>query len=245
MNPIAPYPISGAFEESYIALRDKESRLYNDVQVAGLPTIDKDHIHYGEWKLRGNSLKKLIAYLKKKAGHLSVLEVGCGNGWLSAQVAANLNATVTGTDINSTELEQAKRVFHNQHNLNFIDGDIRNGILNNNRFDVIIFAAAIQYFPSLAEMIDLAMAHLTAAGEIHILDTHFYKKNEIAGAKKRTNDYFETMGFGKMSDYYFHHSIDELNYYHPAIFHDPHSWKNTFSAIKNPFPWFVIKKMTT
>ncbi|MEI9943399.1 MAG: hypothetical protein WDN26_04195 [Chitinophagaceae bacterium] len=50
--------------------------------------------------------------------------------------------------------------------------------LKDRQFDIIIFAAAIQYFPSLAGIINTALDLLKEDGEIHIIDSHFYHSDE-------------------------------------------------------------------
>ena len=67
----------------YLASRKKENRIYSDEQVVQLPFIEPTHIHYHEWQVRKRSALRLIHYLEKKNKPLSILEIGCGNGWLS------------------------------------------------------------------------------------------------------------------------------------------------------------------
>src|SRR4051812_13830112 len=87
-----------SFTDLYLAVREKEGRVYSDEEVRNLPNSSR---HSDEWKIRKETAKKLRAYLKGK----NILEVGCGNGWL----ANYLNAT--GIDINEFEVNQALRVF--------------------------------------------------------------------------------------------------------------------------------------
>ena len=150
-------------------------------------------------------------------------------------------ANVTGIDINTIELEQAKKVFRNISNLNFIEGDIHSGILGDKKFDMIVFAASIQYFESLNEIIKTAMSYLTLQGEIHILDTHLYQPYEIAPAKQRSKKYFTDIGFPEMTQFYFHHVFRNLKSFHFSILYNPHSWMNKLLFRKNPFHWIVIK----
>ena len=97
------------FEDLYIAVRQQEKRIYTDEQLQLLPDID--HLYYDELKIRKRSSERLIAYLEKKHKYLRILEVGCGNGWLSAKLSNIPNTKVTGLDINQLEIEQANRVF--------------------------------------------------------------------------------------------------------------------------------------
>ena len=69
------------FEKIYIALREKENRLYTDDQVEQLPFIKSSHIHSAEWAIRKRSTARLLNHLKKSRRQLTILEIGCGNGW--------------------------------------------------------------------------------------------------------------------------------------------------------------------
>jgi ubiquinone/menaquinone biosynthesis C-methylase UbiE len=227
------------FEKLYITSREKENRLYTDGQVEQLPLIEKSHIHYNEWQVRKRSATRLIHYLENKNRPLSILEIGCGNGWLSGRLAAIGNSTITGMDINKTELDQAKRVFIKKTNISFIEGDI-SGIDFKKKFDAIIFAASIQYFPSFNKIIKDALSLLNEAGEIHILDSHFYKANDIEHARQRTNSYYRSIGYEKMAEFYFHHSVDSLNGFNYKLLFNPSSLKNRLFSKKDPFPWICI-----
>ena len=229
------------FEQHYIRLREQEGRLYTDEQLAMLPSIHKDHINYREWQIRKRSCMHLLRYIKQKSRIQSILEVGCGNGWLSGQLAKSTGATVLGTDINNTELEQASRVFK-YPNLHFTNCDIRKHTGFENKFDLIVFAASIQYFSSLQEILEVAMELLTETGEIHIMDSHFYRPQDIEPARLRTQDYYARLAFDVLSNYYHHHSINNLSGFQYKVLHDPHSLKHTFSVSPNPFHWIVLKK---
>ncbi len=240
-NAINIYPVVNEFEQLYIRLRQKEGRIYTDEETANLPCLRKDHPNAKEWEIRELSLKKILTYIKHKTTDPTILEIGCGNGWLSAQLAAATKGKVIATDINNTELEQAKRVFHQHSNLSFINCDMRYGTMADKRFDIIIFAASIQYFSSFKEVINTALEHLTPNGEIHILDSHFYPQKEITAAKQRTKEYYTSIGFRELTNYYHHHSIEALNEYLHTILQDPYSWKNKLLARKYPFHWIIIK----
>ena len=230
------------FEKQYINARLKENRIYDDKEVKSLPDILPAHPHFNEWQIRKKSCTRLIRFLKAKKKPLNILEIGCGNGWMSFQLAQVAKATVTGQDINFTELQQAARVFNANTRLRFVYGDVFSGVLRNRKFDVIVFAASIQYFSSFNKIIAFALDQLNKGGEIHILDTHFYAAEEIAAAKKRTETYFQSLGFPAMGNHYFHHSMDELNNFRYRLLFNPGSFKNRLLGRKDPFPWVCIKK---
>jgi len=233
--------IEDRFNELYIALRLKEERIYSDKELTLLPKVLPGHRHFKEWNLRRHSSDKLSAYIRSNGHICNILEVGCGNGWLSAKLSKVPKANVSGIDINIVELEQARKVFGKIHNLRFMYGDIRSGMLQDKKYDLIVFAASIQYFPSVDEILNVALRHLTLQGEIHILDSHLYRFNEIAEARQRSKKYYTQMGFREMSEYYFQHSIEDLRPFCFSVLYNPHALKNKLMFRKNPFHWVAIK----
>lgn len=234
-----------AFEELYIALRLKEGRIYSEDEIGELPVVAVSHPHYKEWLIRKRSCNKLLRYIERHGHICNILEIGCGNGWLSAQLSSCAGAKVTGLDINTVELEQARRVFHSVPNLKFTEGDIRSGILADEKFDLIVFAASIQYFESLEEILKIATRYLTLQGEIHIIDSHLYQPYEIAAAKQRSRKYFTDMGFPEMTGLYFHHCINGIDSLHFFMLYNPNSWINKLLFPRKPFHWLVIKNQYT
>lgn len=233
---------AGAFEKLYIQLRKKEQRFYTDDEVRSLPRITATHPHYKEWLLRTKSCKQLIRYLDKKRKTLNILEIGCGNGWLSAQLAKNISGHVVGMDINKEELVQAARVFGDISNLKFIQGDLRYDKPEHNSFDIIVFAASLQYFSSLDEIIQSAFQYLKADGEIHIIDTLFYRASNVDAARQRTKDYYNSLGFPEAADYYFHHCLEDLEGFTAKILYNPASLVHKLTKNKSRFYWLRIKR---
>ncbi|HEY5393183.1 MAG TPA: methyltransferase domain-containing protein [Hanamia sp.] len=249
INGFLPSQLAGdenEFEKIYSSLREKEGRILNEEEVAKLPTVSRAHPLYREWKLRKRSSRKLLNHIRMNPQLSNILEVGCGNGWLTALLATVARDEVCGIDVNRVELSQARKIFSpGKRNLNFLYGDIRSGILAEKKFDVIVFAASIQYFKSLKEIVNIALQHLTLQGEIHILDSIFYSPQEIASAKKRSKKYFTDLGFPAMSKFYFHHGLHELSPFNYSVLHDPHTWVNRLFRRKNPFYQIVIKNHYT
>ncbi len=226
------------FEDLYIAVRQQEKRVYTDEQLQLLPDID--HLYYDEWKIRKRSSERLMAYLEKKRKHLKILEVGCGNGWLSAKLSNISGTRVTGLDINEIEIEQAKRVFK-KDNLDFIYDSFTDNTFENEKFDVIVFAASVQYFPSVINVLKQALAILRYGGEVHIIDTPFYTPFETEKANERSYRYYAALGFPEMAAHYFHHSISEFWGFKYEILFNP---SNPFNRLfkKDPFYWVTIRK---
>ncbi len=229
------------FEKLYLQLREKEGRIYTDEEVAALPEIAENHPHYNEWQMRKQSCDKLINYLQKKSTPLKILEIGCGNGWLSRRLAIIEGSKVIGTDINFTEIQQAAKVFCNVPNLHFFYSKPDSDNFKDGQFDVVVFAASIQYFPSLNEVINNSLKLLTPSAEIHIIDSHFYPAAEISASRHRSLLYYQSTGFPEMTNYYFHHCLDDIDQYNYSILYDPNNLINKFLKNKNPFPWVRIQ----
>ncbi|HEV3414609.1 MAG TPA: class I SAM-dependent methyltransferase [Puia sp.] len=145
--------------------------LYSDREVAQLPYLIASHPRNLEWTNRIASTDRLVRYLsihKKAAG---ILEIGCGNGWLSRRLADVPGSRVIGLDPNLGELRQAARIFRKQRNLKFIYGEFYSDVLRELSFDIIVMAATIQYFPSLPQLVSDALCYLRPHGELHLLDS--------------------------------------------------------------------------
>ena len=231
------------FEEFYIKVREKEKRIYSDAELGNLPFATESNPHILEWKLRAKSFIRFNNYLGKKKQSINILDLGCGNGWFSGQLSKTFNHKFYCVDINQIELEQARRVF-NSDNLNFLYADIFTETFQENTFDLIIVNAAIQYFPVLKRLIKLLLSLLKMDGEIHFVDSPIYLKNEVGSAKKRTMDYYNSIGFPEMSNKYFHHSWNELSEFNSEIIFNPTSIVNKFKQLifikDSPFPWVKI-----
>jgi len=234
----APPAVKTDFEELYLAVRQLERRVYTDDQLRTLPDIDSLHVHAAEWRIRKRSCLRLVNYLHKKNRSLRILEVGCGNGWLSAKLAEIPGADVIGLDINQTEINQANRVFV-RDNLEFVYDVFNEDAFPDVKFDVIVFAASLQYFPSVKVILDQAVSQLSPGGEIHIMDTPFYKPGEIVRANARSYNYYNALGFPQMAEYYFHHSIDELSGLNHHILLNPGSILRLLDK-RGPFHWITV-----
>ena len=109
------------FEEYYIKARDLEGRIHSDEELKLLPNISRRNRHSSEWRYRRNSAFLVFEYLEKKKGN-SLLDLGCGNGWMTNYFAELFDNSL-GIDVNNQEIEQAKRVF-SRSNLDFKCCDI-------------------------------------------------------------------------------------------------------------------------
>ncbi|MFC4721293.1 class I SAM-dependent methyltransferase [Geojedonia litorea] len=222
----------------YIEVRKNENRVLEDSIVVKLPNINPSNPHAEEWKLRKITAIRFIDYLKSKPQNISILDIGCGNGWFTHLMAEVPNCkNIIGLDINTFELEQAARVFK-KHNLKFIYADIFKVPSEfNTKFDIITLNATIQYFKDFNETISLLISFLKIHGELHLLDSPFYKKSKLKSAKHRTLNYYTRLGYPEMANYYHHHCFDDLVDF--EIIYEPKrvTWRRLIGKRKSPFLW--------
>jgi ubiquinone/menaquinone biosynthesis C-methylase UbiE len=231
-----------SFEKEYIAIREKENRVLTDEQVKLLPKTERDHPHYKEWMVRKPTLKRFTNYLEERQFE-TALDLGCGNGWFTNKVSEHVFGLTIGLDVNVVELEQAARVFHKE-NLLFCYGNVLDGVMGENNFDLITLNASVQYFEDLQQLIPTLWQALQPEGEIHILDSHFYKKKEVPAAKERSIKYYRELGHKTMADYYFHHSWEAIERFPIKVLYSQLRWsKLMLGKVESPFPWIrIIKK---
>jgi len=252
-------PVHNSFEDIYMKVRKAEGRIYNDDEVKHLPEIENSHRYFNEWRMRKKSMMMLLDYFEAKTKNKTVLEPGCGNGWLSNKLAGLGFSEVISLDVNITELEQAARVFPGKDNLIFVYGDIfglppfppgsrQNGTRQDAvggdtharrshgaggeggyKFDYIVLSSVIAYFKDLNTLIDSLLNKLNAGGEIHIIDSPFYE--DKVKARERLIEYYSELGFGEMTEYYHPHSFEDLKGFNYSTLHNPHTVSNRIKRL--------------
>ncbi len=236
--------INDEFEKVYLFSRGKENWLIDNVTLITLPDVLKANPNYKLWKMRKDSLLRFDRYIKSKNQSIKVLDVGCGNGWFTNFLSLNKNCElVCGIDINLTELKQAASVFNNPK-LFWAYADIFRSDIPAEYFDIITLNASFQYFENPNKTIEQLFQFLKPKGEIHILDTPFYAKEEVNAARKRSTDYFVAQQNEDMMQFYHHHTFTSLG--HCQILYKPSRIVNRiasfFGCYKSPFAWLLIKQ---
>lgn len=237
-------PEEHTFEKAYLTVRKIEGRVYPDEVVLSLPDIPQSHPHHKEWQLRRRNCLSLKQYLIKK-GNCNVLDLGCGNGWLTRTLASIPGVNILGLDINRMELEQASRLF-DRPNCSFAYGNIFNDNFPFKYFDIIVLNASLQYFPDLEKLIFRLKELTRKDGEIHILDSPVYKSKELKYARERSKIYYRKTGKPDMIDKYFHHTINEFKSYKYRLRYNPRTLPNRIkrklSNSYSPFPWIIVQQ---
>ncbi len=234
------------FSKLYFQTREKENRIYSDEEVAMLPFVKRDHPHFKEWEVRKNSFKKLRIDLQNKNKPFHILDIGCGNGWMSNLLSEINDSTVIGIDPNDFEIEQAKRVFKENGRVRyFCDDVLQTRFTGSELFDIIVMAASVQYFPDFKILIERLSGMLKPDGEIHLLDSRFYDEGNIARAKESSRLYYERVGYTEMANHYYHHRWSDLSTFNFEIRNRSMFQRfllKIFNTRMNYFPWIIIKK---
>lgn len=194
-------PLDGSFAALYHTVRSREQRILPDDVVRGLPHAGHRTAHPGEWRIRHRSLQRLLKLLAGEQRALEVLDIGCGNGWMSAALAQAGHA-VTGLDVHREELEQAARVFAS-HNVTWCLGDPMHALLPVAGFDVVVFAASIQYFDDLRALAQCVRKLLRPGGAVHVVDTMLYPDRKAAvEAQARSRGHYAALGVEALARHY-------------------------------------------
>ncbi len=233
-----------SFAEPYARAREREGRLCTDEQLRFLPATARDHPLREEWRMRRDSARRLRRHLRACGGGRILLEVGCGNGWLSNFIAGIPGWEVYALDIHEAELLQADRVFGARPNLHFLLGDIFEDPLPFGSADLILLAGVLQYFPDLSALLDRLCGLLAPGGEIHIMDSPLYARTGVAAARERSEKYYARIGVPEMSERYYHHAAELLASRHPRWRYRPRGWLLRAGRLIgrrfSPFPWLSI-----
>jgi ubiquinone/menaquinone biosynthesis C-methylase UbiE len=231
-------------ERLYLEVRSREGRVLTDEALRQLPEVRTPATWAREWRWRKRSFERFDAYLNRHYPNrrVRVLDLGCGNGWMSNLLAANPLRSVMALDLNETELLQGCRVFL-RDNLQFVYGNVLSGALPEKSFEIIVLAASVQYFPHLQELLPALRRLLAENGTIHFLDSHFYLSEAAKqAAQHRSNAYYERLGVPEMGKFYHHHSWSEAREL-GALNRNrrPDVYLLQRLGYLAPFPWLLMK----
>jgi len=231
---------------SYLQVRKLEGRLLSDHLVAQLPRLPTGHPLSREWMARADSSRRVLAYFDAVEGPRTIIDAGCGNGWLAAALAGLPQAVVFGVDANAIELEQGRRVFGSNPNLKFVAGDLETMAAPAEPVDAIVLASVIQYVADLGALIRRLLGWLADGGELHVLDSPIYQSDEVAAAHDRSLAHYAALGVPEMAGVYRHHTWSEFEPFRPTILHrtKPSAGRllrRFIGPVETPFPWLLIR----
>lgn len=210
-----------AGEALYLAARRREGRTLDVESVRGLPVPPAGSPHAREWRTRGASADRLLEHLARR-GARSILDLGCGNGWLAARMAGALGARVTAVDVNRSELALAAEAFSGVEGLELVLADVFEDVLPREGFDTVVVASAAQYFPDLPRLVRRLFELLGEGGEVLLIDGPLWRSApEAAAAAERSRLHFERVGTPALAGAFHHHERALLAPFSPRWYYLP------------------------
>ena len=234
--------LAGFDPDAYLRAREIEGRILDDALVARLPSLPRAHALAGEWALRGQSAARFMAWLETTPVPRTVLDVGCGTGWLAAAMARIPKTSSIGIDLDGPELDQARRVFAQPGGPRFVAAAAETVDAASFAPDVIVLASVIQYLADPAEVVARLLAACPPGGSVHVLDSPLYRPGEVAAAAARTAAHYTRIGVPELAAAYYHHTLEAFADLAPAVVRArPAAWRQRVAArLKrpvSPFPW--------
>jgi SAM-dependent methyltransferase len=254
-----PRSHDASFVPAYLLARERERRLLPDDVVRSLPALphaqNGDPLA-GEWRQRADSARRFLRYLTAMRAPVHVWDLGCGNGWFTAQLASLDGVSATGVDINTTELAQARRVFGDRPQLQFRDGDLREAVQFIGHappaaagLDVVLLASTLQYVADASGLLRGLLDALPPRAEIHVLDTPIYRRDQVQSARERTRSHYGQLGVAAMVDHYHHHDWSTFAGLPHQVLYRPGALgrrieRRVLRRPISPFPWIRITSRT-
>jgi arsenite methyltransferase len=107
----------------------------------------------------------------------TVLDIGCGSGWLSRRIAKLVpQGRVVGMDISDEMIRVAQRNSADQHNLLFVTGEVAKIPAEASSFTHVISVESAYYWPSPAAGVKELFRVLRPGGSVWIL-INYYRDN--------------------------------------------------------------------
>lgn len=123
--------------------------------------------------VRGEEKKRMIEMAKRKGGR--VLDLGCGSGWLSLELARN-GLEVVGVDASPDRIRIAEKFFkdnpykENFGKLKYVQGDINKVTFPEKYFDTIVVWDTLHHFPNLDQILVKFSRFLKQGGQFIVFD---------------------------------------------------------------------------
>jgi ubiquinone/menaquinone biosynthesis C-methylase UbiE len=139
---------------------------------------------YGEWcrRVYGKDLKQLgcvtmneLEILYQTVKLLSdshILDMGCGSGYMSAEIASHYDAHLTGIDFDEDSITHAKKTFVSNPKFDFIHGDGSKVNFKESTFELICFCDSLHFTRTDKELyavLDKCLNMLNPDGKLAIL----------------------------------------------------------------------------
>jgi ubiquinone/menaquinone biosynthesis C-methylase UbiE len=96
-----------------------------------------------------------------------ILDVGCGTGAVTFDMARSTNGHIIGIDIDPEKLEEARKLLAPVTNIELMEGDAQDLPFEDETFDLVVFTIVLMYIPDPQKAVN-EMARVTRKGG-HVL----------------------------------------------------------------------------
>jgi SAM-dependent methyltransferase len=175
------------FMREYQVVREAEGRGSKDPQYyLALPYQDLSGRNQEQWAIRARTYSFLEHGIlpqieSRNGGHLNILDLGAGNGWLSFRLALRGHRPVA-VDLLDADMDGLGAAAHYAHKLPSLfprfQAELDRLPFADRQFDVAIFNASFHYSENYSATLSEAIRCLRSAGTVIIADTAWYKREE-------------------------------------------------------------------
>lgn len=174
------------YGDAYAELRAREGRgSGGEAELLALPYVSKGPLAR-QWGVRARTfdafLARVLAPLERKHGRtLRILDLGAGNGWLSARMISRGHSAVA-IDIRIDDVDGLAAARPYAATLRRMFSRVAASFdalpLRGRAFDLVVFDASLHYATDLEIVLAEAVHVLASGGHIAILDSPFYRRAE-------------------------------------------------------------------
>lgn len=164
--------------------------------------------------VQAHMVRRLMSILASTGACTRILEIGCGPGTLTRQLAAAFPAaSIWATDISPDMLAQAQRALGENPQLRFSCQDGEDLRLGEASFDLIVANATFQWFTQPAQAFRQFARHLGDGGllaygtfgsstfcELHAAFSQAYRRAGIAGSFAHGPSFHSAASYGSFAD---------------------------------------------
>lgn len=197
------------FQKEYGEIRAREGRsAATDSYYLALPYEDLTGKNTWQWSIRGKTFryfeKRMLPRLEQRVARpLRILDIGAGNGWLSYRLTERGHecAAVDVVDNEWDGLGATPRYLKNlDRPFEVVQAEMDRLPFSSGQFDVAIFNASFHYSTNYVATICESLRCLREGGDIIILDTPYYHRDESARAMLRERQAQFEKQYGFKSD---------------------------------------------
>ena len=189
-------PARRRWARAYARLRRAEGRgAGGDAELFALPWLTDGPLA-AQWRVRARTfdafLRRVVAPLERERGQaLLVLDLGAGNGWLSARLAARGHRCVAA-DLRLDDVDGLAAAAPFARRLPRMFGRVAASFdalpVRARLFDLVVFDASLHLAEDLPRVLSEAARAATPGGRVAVLDSPFYARDasgEAMRAEKR------------------------------------------------------------